>query len=82
MDGASADTLGRLRGCSNNEPESTNLSRSAQRAAPARIPGATKATPRDQHAGLDPFALKKNLEGKPKQFLTVRGNLEREATTL
>jgi hypothetical protein len=44
------------------------------------IPEATKAKLRAQHAGLDPFALKKNIEVKLKKFFTVLGNLDREAT--
>jgi len=41
---------------------------------------ATKATLRQKHAWLDPFALKKNIERKLKNFFTVLGNLDREAT--
>ena len=44
------------------------------------IPEATKARRRAEHAGLDPFALKKNIEVKLKKFFTVLGNLDREAT--
>jgi hypothetical protein len=44
------------------------------------IPEATKAKLRAQHAGLDPFALKKSIESKLKNFFTVLGNLNREAT--
>lgn len=44
------------------------------------IPEATKATLQAQHAQLDPFALKKNIELKLKNFFTVLGNLNREAT--
>ena len=44
------------------------------------IPEVTKAKLRTQHAGLDPFALKKNIEVKLKKFFTVLGNLNREAT--
>jgi hypothetical protein len=44
------------------------------------IPETTKVTLRDQHAKLDPFALKKNIEVKLKKFFTVLGNLNREAT--
>ena len=43
------------------------------------IPEATKAL-REQHASLDPFALKKSIEGKLKKFFTALGNLNREAT--
>lgn len=45
------------------------------------IPEATKARLRTTHAQLDPFALKKNIEQKLKNFFTVLGNLNREATT-
>jgi hypothetical protein len=44
------------------------------------IPAATKAKLRAEHTGLDPFALKKNIEIKLKKFFTVLGNLNREAT--
>ena len=44
------------------------------------IPEATKAKLRAEHAGLDPFALKKNIELKLKKFFTALGNLNREAT--
>jgi hypothetical protein len=40
----------------------------------------TKATLRAEHALLDPFALKKNIETKLRKFFTVLGNLNREAT--
>lgn len=40
----------------------------------------TKARLRDQHAHLDPFALKKNIEVKLKKFFTLLSNLNREAT--
>lgn len=43
------------------------------------IPEATKAKLRASHATLDPFALKKNIEAKLKNFFTVLGNLNREA---
>jgi hypothetical protein len=46
------------------------------------IPEATKAKLRRQHAGLDPFELKKNIEIKLKKFFTALGNLNREATKL
>jgi hypothetical protein len=39
-----------------------------------------KAKLRDEHALLDPFALKKNIETKLRKFFTVLGNLNREAT--
>jgi hypothetical protein len=44
------------------------------------IPAATKTKLRDQHAQLDPFALKKNIEVKLQKFFTVLGNLNRAAT--
>jgi hypothetical protein len=44
------------------------------------IPAATKTKLRVEHAGLDPFALKKNIEVKLKKFFTALGNLDREAT--
>jgi len=44
------------------------------------IPEATKARLRAEHAQLDPFALKKNIELKLSKFFTVLGNLNREAT--
>ena len=46
------------------------------------IAEATKATLRAQHAKLDPFKLKKNIEIKLKKFFTALGNLNREATKL
>jgi hypothetical protein len=46
----------------------------------ADIPAATKVKLRDQHAQLDPFELKKNIELKLKKFFTALGNLNREAT--
>lgn len=46
------------------------------------IPEATKARLRAQHATLDPFELKKNIEIKLKKFFTALGNLNREATKL
>jgi hypothetical protein len=46
----------------------------------ADIPEATKVTLRAQHAKLDPFELKKNIEIKLKKFFTALGNLNREAT--
>lgn len=48
--------------------------------ASPEIPETTKAKLRAQHAQLDPFALKKNIELKLKNFFTVLGNLNREAT--
>jgi len=44
------------------------------------IPEATKAKLRAEHATLDPFELKKNIEIKLKKFFTALGNLNREAT--
>lgn len=44
------------------------------------IPAATKLKLRAQHAQLDPFELKKNIELKLKKFFTALGNLDREAT--
>ena len=44
------------------------------------IPEATKVKLRAQHAQMDPFALKKNIEFKLAKFFTVLGNLNREAT--
>jgi hypothetical protein len=41
-----------------------------------------KAKLRAEHASLDPFALKKNIENKLRNFFTVLGNLNREATKL
>ena len=46
----------------------------------ADIPEAAKTKLRAQHAGLDPFALKKNIEEKLKKFFTALGNLNRETT--
>jgi len=48
--------------------------------ASADIPEATKVKLRVEHAQLDPFALKKNIELKLQKFFTVLGNLNREAT--
>jgi hypothetical protein len=48
--------------------------------ASADIPETTKARLRTEHARLDPFALKKNIEAKLKCFFTVLGNLDREST--
>lgn len=44
------------------------------------IPEATKERLRAEHAVLDPFALKKNIEAKLRNFFTVLGNLDREST--
>ncbi len=46
------------------------------------IAEATKAKLRAEHALLDPFALKKSIEVKLKNFFTALGNLNREATKL
>jgi hypothetical protein len=46
------------------------------------IAEATKATLRSQHAKLDPFELKNNIEIKLKKFFTALDNLNREATKL
>ena len=46
------------------------------------IPEASKAKLRTEHAGLDPFALKKSIEVKLQKFFTALGNLNREATKL
>ena len=46
----------------------------------ANIPEATKARLRAEHAALDPFALKKSIEAKLKNFFTALGNLNREST--
>jgi hypothetical protein len=35
---------------------------------------------REEHARLNPFALKKNIERKLKNFFTLLGNLDREST--
>jgi hypothetical protein len=40
----------------------------------------TKIRLRTEHALLNPFALKKNIETKLRKFFTVLGNLNREAT--
>jgi hypothetical protein len=44
------------------------------------IEEATKTKLRQEHALLNPFELKKNIERKLKNFFTVLGNLNREAT--
>ena len=44
------------------------------------LPEATKARLRAEHAALDPFELKKNIEAKLKNFFTVLGNLNRAST--
>ena len=41
---------------------------------------AVKAKLQAMHALLDPFALKKSLEQKLRQFFPVLGNLDREST--
>lgn len=40
----------------------------------------TKTRLRTEHAALDPFELKKNIEVKLKKFFTALGNLDREST--
>jgi transposase InsO family protein len=42
----------------------------------------TKIKLREEHTRLDPFELKKGIERKLKNFFTVLGNLDREATKL
>lgn len=44
------------------------------------IPEERKAKLRVEHASLDPFTLKKSIELKLRNFFTVLGNLNREAT--
>lgn len=44
------------------------------------IEEATKTRLRQEHALLDPFELKKNIERKLKNFFTALGNLDYEAT--
>jgi hypothetical protein len=44
------------------------------------IPEQSKARLREEHLRLDPFALKKSIEGKLKKFFTALGNLDREST--
>jgi len=44
------------------------------------IEEATKKKLRQDHKRLDPFELKKSIEGKLKNFFTVLGNLNREST--
>lgn len=48
--------------------------------ASAEVAEATKVKLRQEHAQLNPFALKKNIEAKLKKFFTALGNLNREAT--
>jgi hypothetical protein len=48
--------------------------------ASADIAEATKTKLRAEHAKLDPFTLKKNIEEKLRKFFTALGNLNREAT--
>jgi len=47
--------------------------------ASPEIPEPTKARLRAEHATLDPFALKKDIERQLKNFFTVLGNLNRES---
>ena len=44
------------------------------------IDEAVKTKLREEHARLDPFELKKDIERKLKNFFTVLGNLNREST--
>lgn len=44
------------------------------------IEEAIKTRLREEHARLDPFALKKSIEVKLKKFFTLLSNLNREAT--
>ena len=44
------------------------------------ISEATKAKLRAEHAALEPFELKKNIEAKLKKFFTALGNLNRQST--
>ena len=44
------------------------------------IPEANKTRLREEHQRLDPFALKKSIEGKLQKFFTALGNLDREST--
>ena len=46
----------------------------------AATPETTKVRLRAEHAGLDPFALKKSIERKLQSFFTALGNLDREST--
>ena len=48
--------------------------------ASGRISEATKERLRSEHAGLNPFVLKKSIEKKPQNFFTALGNLDREST--
>ena len=48
--------------------------------ASADIPEAAKARLQTDHQGLDPFALKKNIEAKLKRFFTALSNMNREST--
>jgi len=50
--------------------------------ASADISEQRKAKLRAEHAAMDPFTLKKNIEVKLKKFFTALGNLNREATKL
>lgn len=44
------------------------------------ISEATKVRLREEHQGLNPFALKKSIERKLKKFFTALGHLDREST--
>jgi len=48
--------------------------------ASGRISEATKERLRSEHAGLNPFVLKKSIEKKLQNFFTALGNLDREST--
>ena len=46
-----------------------------------QLPGlGSKPSLAPQHAGLDPYELKKSIEAKLKKFFTALGNLDREST--
>lgn len=60
--------------------EKTPLTPYQRLLASADVPQATKAKLRAQHAGLDPFALKKEIERQLKTFFTLLSNLDREST--
>ena len=44
------------------------------------IAEASKVKLREQHAGMDPYELKKRIEAKLKKFFTALGKLDREST--
>jgi hypothetical protein len=68
VDGESAGSLTQIRGY-----QAPNMSLSA-------IPEATKARLRAEHGRLNPFALKKIIETKLRNFFTVLSHLDREPT--